>query len=86
MAEQKQDDQLEHIYSSYVKIRDVLQKTCRRRWTIKKSGERGLGISVLAAWHDDDDDDDDDDDENYIRLLSLESHQLTWYSIRWSLQ
>ena len=26
---------------------------------IERSGERGLGISVLAARHDDDDDDDD---------------------------
>ena len=30
-------------------------KTCHRRWTIEKSGERGSGISVLAARHDDDD-------------------------------
>ena len=56
MAEQKQDDQLEHTYSSYVKIRDVVQKTCRRRWTIRKSGERGSAIFVRAARHDDDDD------------------------------
>ena len=28
MAEQKQDDQHEHTYSSYVRIRDVAQKTC----------------------------------------------------------
>ena len=27
MAKQKQDDQLEHTYSSYVKIRDVALKT-----------------------------------------------------------
>ena len=33
----------------------VALKTCRRRWTIEKSGERGSGISVLAARHDDDD-------------------------------
>ena len=58
MAEQKQDDQLEYTYSSYVRIRDVALKTCRRRWTIGRSGERRSGISVLAAWHDDDDDDD----------------------------
>ena len=57
MAEQKQDDQLEHTYSSYVRIRDVALKTCRKRWTIGRSGERGSGISKLAAWHDDDDDD-----------------------------
>ena len=35
-------------------------KTCRRWWMIGKSGERGSGISVLAARHD------DDDDENYF--------------------
>ena len=58
MAEQKQEDQLEHTYSSYVRIRDVALKTCQRRWTIGKSGERGSGVSVLAARHDDDDDDD----------------------------
>ena len=58
MDELKQDDQLEHKYSSYVRIRDVAKKTCQRRWTIGKSGERGSGISVLAARHDDDDDDD----------------------------
>ena len=52
----KQDNQLEHTFSSYVRIRDVAQKTRQRRWTIGKSGERGSGISVLAAQHDDDDD------------------------------
>ena len=52
---QKQDDQLEHTYSSYVSIWDVALKTCQSRWTIGKSGERGSGISVLAEWHDDDD-------------------------------
>ena len=56
MAELKQDDQLEHTYSSCVRIRDIAQKTCQRRWTIVKSGERGSGISMLAARHDDDDD------------------------------
>ena len=55
MIERKQGDQLEHTFSSYVTIRDVVQKTCRRRWTIRKSGERGSGISVLPARHDDDD-------------------------------
>ena len=58
MAEQKQDDQLEHAYSSYVRIWDVALKTCQRRWTIGRSDERGSGISVLAARHDDADDDD----------------------------
>ena len=54
MAEQKQDDQHEHTFSNYVRIQDVVQKTCLRRWTIGKSGERGSGISVLPARHDDD--------------------------------
>ena len=42
MAKQKQDDQLEHTYSSYVRIRDVALKTCEKRWMIGKSGERGV--------------------------------------------
>ena len=57
MAKQKQDDQLEHTYSSYVRIQGVALKTCQRRWTIGRSGKRGSGISVPAARHDDDDDD-----------------------------
>ena len=40
-----------------MRIWDVALKTCQRRWTIGRSDERGLGISVLAAGHDDDDDD-----------------------------
>ena len=67
MAEQKHDDQLEHTYSSYVRIRDVSLKTCQRRWTIGRSGERGSGISVLEARHDDD----DDDDESYLKTYHL---------------
>ena len=58
MAEQKQDDQLEPTYSSYVRIQDVALKTWQRRWTIGRSGERGSGISVLALRHEDDDNDD----------------------------
>ena len=50
-----QDDQLEHTYSSYVMILDVTLKTCQRRWMIGRRGERGSGISVLAAGYDDDD-------------------------------
>ena len=60
IAKQKQDDQLEHTYSSYVMIRDVTLKTCQSRWMIGRREERGSGISVLAAQHDDDDDDDDE--------------------------
>ena len=55
MAGQKQDDQLEHTFSSYVRIRDVALKTCQKRWMIGRSGERGSGISMQAARHDDDD-------------------------------
>ncbi len=54
MAEQ--DDELEHSYSNCVRTRDIAQKTCQRRLTIGKSGERGSGISVLVARQDDDDD------------------------------
>ena len=57
MAVQKQDDQHEHTFSSYVRIRDVVLKTYLGRWTIGRSGERGSGISVLPARDDDDDDD-----------------------------
>ena len=56
MAGQKQNDQLENTFSSYVRIRDVALKTCQRRWTIGRSVESGSGISLLAARHDDDDD------------------------------
>ena len=55
MAKKKQDDQLEHTYSSYVRIRDVALKTCQKRSIIGRSGEKGSEISVLAALHDDDD-------------------------------
>ena len=53
--QEKQDDQLEHTYSSYGRIRNVALKTCQKRWMVGGSGERGSGISVLAARHDDDD-------------------------------
>ena len=49
MDKQKQDDQLEPIYSSSVPIQDVALRTCWKQWTIKKSGKRGSGISVLMA-------------------------------------
>ena len=70
--EQKQDDQLELTYSSYVKTQDVTLKTCRRRWMIGRSGERWSGISVLAARHDDD----DDDIKLFIRPLSKETKEI----------
>ena len=54
---QKQDDQHEHTFSSYVRIRDVALKTCQRQWMIGRSGERGSGISMPVARHDDGEDD-----------------------------
>ena len=51
---QKQDNQLERTFSSYVRIQDVVLKTYLGRWTIGRSGERGSGISVLPARYDDD--------------------------------
>ena len=56
MAAQKQDDQHQHTFSSYVRIQNVVLKTYLGRWTIGRSGERGSGISVLPARYDDDDD------------------------------
>ena len=56
MAVQKQDDQHEHTFSSYVRQRDVVLKICLGLWTIGRSGQRGSGISVLPARHDKHDD------------------------------
>ena len=52
---QEWDDQHGLTYSNYVRTQDVTLKTCRRRWMIGRNGERGSGISALAARHDDDD-------------------------------
>ena len=71
MTGQTQDDQLEHTFSSYVRIRDVALKTYQRRWTIGRSGERRSAMSVLMERHDDDDDDD--------RKKSKEKNLLSWY-------
>ena len=54
MAEKKQGDQLQPTYSCSVRIRDVALGTYRKRWTIRRGGERGSGISVLMARQDDD--------------------------------
>ncbi len=54
MDEQKQDDQLEPIYNSFVPIQDLALITSGGgRWMIETGGKRGLEISVLAARHDD---------------------------------
>ena len=76
MAAQKQGDQLERTFSSYVRIQDVVLKTYLGRWTIGRSGERGSGISVLPARYDDDDDDDynctvEDSDHHLAKEYSL---------------
>ena len=80
MAVQKQDDQLELTYSNYVRTQDVTLKTSQTGWMIGRSGERGSGISVLAAR------DDDDDDINLRRLFNakpiLLEDQWRYYSTR----
>ena len=81
MAVQKQDDQRELTYSNYVRTQDVTLKTCRRRWVIGRSGERGSGISVLTARHDDDDDDDDDDDEMVSSIAIYYVHTVKWFKV-----
>ena len=69
MGVQRQDDQLEHTYGSYVPIRDVALRTCRKQWTIGKGGDRGSGISVLIARH--------DDDDIYIYIYIYENHLIS---------
>ena len=63
---QKQGDQLEPTYSSSVGIRDVVLRTCQKRWTIGRSGKRRSGISMLVVWQDD-----GDDDKGVLKALSL---------------
>ena len=72
-AAQKQDDQHERTFSSYVRIQVVVLKTYLGRWTIGRSGERGSGISVLPARYDD-----DDDDDIYVFYFCIYSGSL-WY-------
>ena len=47
MAEQKQDDLLEHTYSSSVRMQDVALKTCQRRWMLGRSGEMMMMTCVF---------------------------------------
>ena len=83
MAVQKQDDQLEHTFSSYVRIRYVVLKTCLGRWTIGRSGERGSGISVLPAQHDDDDDNEKKLDGTIIyKYMRLHQNSRKWHLAR----
>ena len=58
MAEQKQDDQLEHIYSSSVVDTECSPEDLPEAMNDReKRWERESGISVLVARHDDDNDD-----------------------------
>ena len=38
-----------NIHTAALRIRGVALRTCPKRWTIGRSGERGSGISVLMA-------------------------------------
>ena len=75
----KQDDPLEYIFSSYVRIRDAALKTCQRRWTAGRSDERGSGISMLAARHDDDDDDDDEVEPKFFQYTANKRHNSRYF-------
>ena len=63
MAAQKQDDQHERTFSSYVRIRDVVLKTYLGRWTIGVARE-GQGYPCYQR-------DDDDDDDGYISFFLI---------------
>ena len=54
MAQQKQGDQFKPTYIRCVRKQGVALRTCRKRWTIGRDGERGSGISVSMAQQDDD--------------------------------
>ena len=49
MDKQRQDNQLEPIYNSFVPIQDIALKTSRVQWTIETGGKRGSMRSVLAV-------------------------------------
>ena len=56
MYEQRQGDQLEPTYSSFVPILDVALRTWQKQCLIGRGGERGSEISMLIARpHDDED-------------------------------
>ena len=46
----KKDDQHQHTFSNYLRIRDGVQKTCQRRWTIGKSGREIRATSTTRWW------------------------------------
>ena len=80
IVKQEEGDRLEPTYSSSVRIRDVAQSTCQKRWRIRRSGETGSGISVLAASYENDGDDDDDDDGDEIFFKQI---KCIWNIIRY---
>ena len=89
MAAQKQDDQHERTFSSYVRIQVVVLKTYLGRWTIGRSGERGSGISVLPAQYDDDDDFQKLVRSMSLKVLSIPSHyffQCFWQHLNSTLE
>ena len=54
MAVQKQDDQHEHTFSSYVRIRDVVLKTClndREEWREKVTDIRATMMMIINNLH-----------------------------------
>ena len=55
--DQRQDDQLEPTYSSYVPIGYVSLGTCRKQYTKGRDDERESGIFALMVRHDNDGDD-----------------------------
>ena len=65
MDEQRQDDQLEPIYNSFVPIQDIALKISREQWMIEKDGGSGPGRSVLA----------------WLLLLLFVLDRNTWYHI-----
>ena len=71
MAEQRQNDQLEPTYNSYVRIRDAALETCQKQWTIERSGERVSEISILISRLDDNDDDDEGETSIYFLVFML---------------
>ena len=82
MAEQKKGDKLELTYSSSVRIRDVALRTCQKRWTIERSGDRGSGISVLEARQDDDAD--DNEGKSIPQIMVRKSNYYTTWDVQWS--
>ena len=50
MAGQKQEDQLEHTSSSYVRIRDVALKTCQRRWMASNNNEIWSIVTIYLIY------------------------------------